>query len=138
MVEFSEKGYQFENPGQRDFFLKECKRLRGKKGYISIIPWRKIKTNEQNRYYRGVVVQRLADYWGLSNEDAHQAISNEHLRFTSDLGFSLVKTTALNEWGTGEWEDYMSHLRQWAIEKHGVYIEEPNEIDFSTLPENYY
>jgi hypothetical protein len=79
--------------------------MEGKEGYISVVPWRKMKTNEQNRYYRGVVVKRFADEWGCSNEDAHQALSREHLSYKIGLPSmpKLVKSSSNTEWSTAEW-----------------------------------
>lgn len=120
-------------------FKKNCEKLEGKKGFVSIIPFRKTKTNEQNRYYRGVVVQIFADYWGSTNEEAHQALSSEHLKYDHKPGMpSLIKSTALTEWSTGEWEDYMTYLRNWGAAEFGIYIPEPNEVDLDSLPEIYH
>lgn len=120
-------------------FTKAVKKMEGKKGYITVMPFRKMKTNEQNKYYRGVVVQRLADYWGYTNEEAHQAISTEHLKVTIHDGVPpIIKSTALSEWNTEEWEQYMTFLRNWASSEFGVYIEEPNEVDMSSIPDVYH
>ena len=115
-------------------FKRNCEKLEGKKGFVSLIPYRKMKTNEQNRYYRGVIVAIFADYWGSTNEEAHQALSNEHLKYqkTPEMP-ALTKSTALSEWSTGEWEDYMIHLRNWGASTFGLYIPEPNEVDLSAL-----
>ena len=120
-------------------FKKNCENLEGKGGYISVIPFRKMKTNEQNRYYRGVVVAIFADYWGCTNEEAHQALSNEHLKYYPKPNMPvLIKSTALSEWSTVEWEDYMVFLRNWGASEFGLYIPEPNEVDLESLPDIYH
>jgi len=120
-------------------FKKDCHALEGKLGYVALIPFRKMKTHEQNRYYRGVVVRRFAEEWGCSNEEAHQALSYEHLRYSPSPGMPpIVKSTALPEWNTAEWEDYMEFLRKWGAQEYGIYIELPNEVDLDSLPEIYH
>lgn len=134
--EFKDGKPIFDNP---EGFQNDCKKLDGKKGSIVVLPYRKMKTNEQNKYYRGVVVERFRDYWGCTNEEAHQALSNEHLSYkiTPEMP-SIVKSTALSEWSTVEWEDYMTVLRQWAVTEFGLYIELPNEVDLDSLPDIYH
>lgn len=121
-------------------FKTEVSGLEGKRGYVSVHLGARMKSNEQNRYYRGVVVQRFAEYWGCTNEEAHQALSFEHLKQDSEVpGMpKRIRSTRLSEWTTGEWEDYMAHLRFWALTEHGLYIEEPNEVDLLSLPTTYY
>lgn len=120
-------------------FNDACDKMEGKKGYIIITPYRKMKTNDQNKYYRGVVVQILGDYWGSTNQEAHEAISAEHLKYSKHYGMpQLIKSTKLTEWSTVEWEEYMEHLRKWAAQEFGVSIPLPNEVDLTTLPDVYY
>lgn len=120
-------------------FKKDCAQLEGKSGFIAVIPHRKLKTNEQNRYYRGVVVKRFADEWGCTNAEAHDALSMEHLRYRPKPGMpEVVKSTSLEEWSTVEWEDYMEFLRKWGAQEYGLYIELPNEVDMASLPMIYH
>lgn len=118
-------------------FMEECRRLDGQRGYVAIQTPKRMKSNEQNRYYRGVVVARFAEYWGCSNEDAHRALCFEHLQLDSENPEmpKRIKSTQLSDWTTGEWENYMEFLRRWALEQFGVYIEEPNEVDYTSLPQ---
>ena len=41
----------------------------------------------------------------------------------------ITRSTALGQWTTAEWEDYMDFLRRWAVEQFGIVIEEPNQVD---------
>jgi len=118
----------------------ECLGMEGKRGYVSVQLYRRTKSNEQNRYYRGVVVQRFADYWGCANEEAHGALSFEHLAVHSDNPEmpAYVKSTRLSEWDTGMWERYMDFLRRWGMEKFNIRIELPNEVDFDAMPDVYF
>jgi len=125
-----------DNP---DGFRKDCISLEGKRGYIVVLPYRKMKSNQQNKYYWGVVVARMAEFWGCTSKEAHEAISSEHLKYQVKPGMPyIIKSTALHEWSTSEWEDYTEFLRQWAVMEFGVYIEAPNEVDIDSLLDVYY
>jgi len=120
-------------------FRKDCLSLDGKEGYLAVIPYRKIKTPEQGKYYRGVVVRRFAEFWGCTNDEAHEALSFEHLKYKPNPNMPFViKSTRLSEWGTVEWEEYMEFLRMWGAKEFGIYIELPNEVDFDSLPNIYH
>lgn len=116
-------------------FMNECRPLEGKRATITIRPLKKVKSNQQQRYYRGVVVQRFAEYWVVTNEEAHRALSFEHLRIIpGDCSKPVyIRSTELTEWTTSEWEDYMSFLRRWGSEQFGLYIEEPNEVEYENI-----
>ena len=116
-------------------FAAECRPFEGKRVTLSLAPFRKPKSDRQNRYYRGVVVQRFAEYWGLSNEQAHRALSFEHLKVIPEKAGqpTYIRSTSLAEWDTAEWEDYMVFLRRWGAEEFGLNIEAPNEVDFSQI-----
>ena len=136
--EFKDGKPVLDNP---EGFVKDCHGLEGKRGFVVAIPFRRLKTNEQNRYYRGVVVKRFADEWGCTNKEAHEALSWEHLKYRPNPGSGMppiIKSTALSEWSTAEWEDYMEFLRRWGAQEHGLYIELPNEVDLDSIPDIYH
>jgi hypothetical protein len=120
-------------------FKREVAALEGKRGTVAVSVGTRQKSNEQNRYYRGVVCRRLAEYWGYTNDEAHRAISREHLTVEGRGDApSYVRSTRLSDWTTAEWEEYMAHLRRWGLLEFGVYIEEPNEVDLAQLGDTYY
>lgn len=116
-------------------FATECRQFEGRRCTLTLALVRKQKSNPENRYCRGVVVQRFAEYWGLSNDQAHSALSFEHLKVipTTPDGRTYIRSTRLEEWNTAEWEDYMAFLRRWGAEEFGLQIEEPNEVDYSQI-----
>lgn len=120
-------------------FKREVAGLEGKRGFVSVHVGTRQKSNLQNRYYRGVVCKRLAEYWGCTNDEAHRAISHEHLVVEAQGERpAFVRSTRLSDWTTAAWEDYMSHLRRWALTEFGVYIEEPNEVDLLNMDDAYF
>ena len=75
-------------------------------------------SDEQRRYYFGVVVKMLADRIGDSPEDVHEDLKRQ---------FHVESTTKLN---TTEFQDYMEKIRQWAAVFHGLPIPDPSQVDF--------
>jgi hypothetical protein len=65
----------------------------------------------------------------------HSALCLEHLVVRNEVGPSYIKSTRLSEWTTAEWEKYMDYIRRWSIQNYGVYIPQPNEVDYSQIPD---
>ena len=106
--------------------LPSCKRC----GYK---PSGKSRTDPQNRYYWGCVVQTISDELGYTKEEVHEIVKR---LFFSDVKeaigkdgsrvlLSYSKSTTLSD--TKEWEEKMSEIREWASMKLGIYIMSPDE-----------
>jgi len=126
-------------PDNPDFLKKDIQSMNEKKGYLIAVPYTKMKSHNQNKYYWAVIIKRLGEYWGTSPQETHQAISNQFLQQTIREGMPpIIKSTAMAEWSTGDWEEYCTMLRTWAANDFGVRIETPDEIDIDSLPDVYY
>lgn len=110
--------------------LPKCKRC----GYS---PSGKNRSNPQNKYYWGCVVQILSDELGYTPNEIHEIIKYKFL--TSKLPIETKKTRvnvgilkSTTDLDTKEFEELMSKVRQWASIELGIYITEPNEITDET------
>jgi hypothetical protein len=102
----------------REGFQKLIESLNDKKIEI-ILRERTVGRSEQaNRYYRGIVIQDMADFAGFTNLEMHNVMKKE-------LG--IVTTTKLS---TKEFQEYVEHVRRIAAEKYGLNIPGPNEVEF--------
>lgn len=90
---------------------------------------KKQRSNEQNRYYWGVVVKILSEEWGWLSDDLHDALKWHFLRVPGENGLPdrAGSTASLS---TIEFEDYLEKVRVWAITEYEIYIPQPNEIEF--------
>lgn len=88
---------------------------------------REARSDNQNRYYWGVLVKILADHLGYFPKDMHRALGHEFL-FVDAKPIPFVRSTA--DMTTKEFEDYMEKVRTWAQVKYDVKIPLPNEVDF--------
>ena len=101
--------------------------LKGQLVMVTAEKLRKHRTDDQNRYYRGVVLKTIADNCGYRGSEELEALHQEmRRRFLPKRGrLNIpVSTTDLN---TQEMTDYIEAIRDWAATELGIYVPEPNE-----------
>ena len=92
------------------------------------------RTNEQNRYYFGVVVPILADHFGHDNpEDMHEDLKLKFNPIESKITPGKIiggTTTTLStvEFMSAE-DSYVERICRWAASEHGVYIPPPEKAE---------
>lgn len=113
----------YENP---DAFQCYLSWLEGREFELTCQPRRKEKSNRENRYFHGVVVDLLADHWGESHEDAFSRIKARWFKRVDDSGTERILSTENRKWTTAAWEAKMEEIRRdCAFE--GLNIPMPNE-----------
>lgn len=85
----------------------------GKSVLVEIPDRYKIRTEKQNRYYRGVVIQLISEYTGYTNEEVHQDFSQHFLGYVKKGRKYRKSTTELN-WK--EMTDYIENIRAYVRE----------------------
>ena len=89
------------------------------------------RSNQQSRYYFGVIVKMISDHTGFEPEEVHYALRERFLGSEVDekSGLRIVKsTTSLS---TKEFIDqYTDPIKRWTQEFLGFRIPEPNEVDY--------
>lgn len=107
--------------------LKKCPRC----GYS---PSGKGRSNPQNKYYWGCVVDILSNETGYTKTEIHDIIkykflSETHIYKSQKSQVEEIRitksTTALD---TKEFEELMSDIRVWASTRLGIFIPQPNEV----------
>lgn len=95
-------------------------------------PSGKDRSQNQNRYYWGCVVQILSEELGYERDEVHEMLKYKFL--TSKLPVETSKTRinlgfvkSTTELDTKEFEEFLSSVRVWASRELGIYIQEPNE-----------
>ena len=99
---------------------------------VAVAPYKQNRSNEQNRYYWGVVVRELADHTGYAEEEMHEILKALFLNREKTIPlkngnktiFIAESTTRLK---TNEMEDYLRNIREWASAELGCYLPEPSE-----------
>ena len=100
--------------------------LNGKDVELTIWRPENKRSNQQNRYYRGVVIPILCESTGYDENEMHDALRMLFLRDDSGKIPTLRSTTELT---TVTWEEYMSKVRIWASAELQTYIPEPREME---------
>jgi hypothetical protein len=87
------------------------------------------RSNQQNRYYHGVVVKLIAKHTGYPVEDVHQALKTMFL--TKDIWFNkrgLTITGSSAALDTVAFVEYTEKCRVWANEFLGLNVPLPGEV----------
>ncbi len=99
--------------------------------------FRKDRSNNQNSYYWGVIISLLSEHTGFSPDEMHEILKHKFLRRTlwvrtkhgtQEQSIIAQSTTRLT---TKQFEEYQSQIRQWASMDLGVFLPEPNEVDYA-------
>ncbi len=102
----------------------------GKRVILSIAAQKKDRSDNENRYYWGVVVKILGDELGYSSDEMHEALKFKFLRMEAEPDgkrrLETVRSTATLK--TDEFEDYLDRIRMWAAADMGIVIPLPNEV----------
>jgi len=84
------------------------------------------RSNNQLRYYFGVVCKVLGDYFGYDENEMHDALKYKFLRKGAADLETVRSTTKMN---TVEFEDYLERIRRWAVIEYSVVVPLPNEVE---------
>jgi hypothetical protein len=125
-------------PDEPQAFMDHVKSLEGEAVVATLKKYRpyKERSNQQNRYYWGVLVKILSNELGYTPEEVHEVIKYKFLlterTFTTKEGdvrqlFVAGSTASLS---TSDFEALMSRIRSWASAELSIYIPEPNEVPF--------
>lgn len=101
------------------------KRFEGKPVQLTLSKLRVPRSNQQNRYYWGVVVKIMAEECGYESEEMHEALKARFLRRRQDEevgGLPRIGSTAALD--TGAFAEYLDHCVRLAAEM-GIEIPPP-------------
>lgn len=124
----------------RDRFLKYVGKMANKdktkpvRIKMTVEKVRKTRSDQQNKYYWGVVVALIADELGYNpweRQDVHNALKEAVRGKMGDERLKVpISTSTMN---TGEFTEYIDDCRRWASMQLGIDIPDPTNIQ----PENY-
>ena len=103
----------------------------GRKAWLTIGGRKNNRSNNQNAYYWGVVLDMLGKYLGYFPDEIHEVLKQKFLPkkslvFKSEEIIIAESTTTLDTQG---FEDYLEMIRTWASSELQFYIPLPNEIE---------
>lgn len=93
---------------------------------VTVRKWRRQRSHEQNRYYWGVIIDMLGNYFGYEPEEMHEALKFKFLRKTDGPLETVRSTTDLT---TKEFSDYCDGIKRWAASEYQFVIPDPGFVD---------
>jgi len=87
-------------------------------------PKKQTRSQQQNAYYWGVVLDIIGKDLGYLPEEAHQIFAEMFLSYGKDSRKFVKSTTKLN---TKEMEEYLEKVRRFASMELSIFIPLPNE-----------
>jgi len=98
---------------------------------ITIVEDRDSRTNRQNRFYWGTVVNTLAAHTGYTADEMHELIKTKFLgtdlcvQSTGEV-IRIPRSTAILN--TKEFGEFLEEVIAWAVTDMGCYIPHPGEL----------
>lgn len=110
----------------KDEFRNWLSRHANKRAVLKVVKWYKKRSDKENRYYWGGIIEPLADYFGYSKEEMHDALKSMFLKIEiPGKPPKILSTAKLN---TLEAETYYEQIRIWALSDYGIRLKLPNEF----------
>ena len=82
------------------------------------------RSDVQNSYYWGVVIELLSKELGYDKDELHEILKYKFLQ-SNAMGMPYIKSTT--KLSTGEFEEYLSKIKRWAAESLHIVIPDPYE-----------
>ena len=114
-------------------FSSHLRTLDGNRLEIVVRPYKPKRSNPQNRYYHGVIIPILADHFGYTHDEMHEAIKGEFLRKKDDDKPLTVGSTA--KLNTEQFNQLTEKIKMWAAMEYGVFIPDPHEVEYESYSE---
>lgn len=103
----------------RDRFREHLAAHEGKRIELTLRERQENRTDAQNAYYHGVVLQMISEHTGDDHDSIHEEMKK---RFNGGKSTTRLPTKEFNE--------YVSRVKIWAAEFLGLPIPDPNQVDF--------
>ena len=102
-------------------------KLEGKDVEVTVAQRKKHRSNEQNSYYWGVVIELISAETGFTPQEAHDAM---RVKFLSDMSGDMPRIRSTTELTTVEFMDYIAQIQQFASEFLGIFIPDPDSVEW--------
>lgn len=96
-----------------------------KDGDYEVVPYKKDRTTQQNRYLRGWVYKTIADEIWETTEYIHWVMGMKFLLDRTKKAPYVKSTASLN---TAEFTEYVEKISQY-VAWFGIYVPESNQFD---------
>jgi len=109
-------------------YLVQISRLEGQRIEVVLRKQKVERSNQQNSYYWGVIIEILKNHTGYTKDEMHEALKEKFLSAIPDEhGLKKIRSTA--KLNTTEFEEYLDKVRMLAAQNLNCYIPLPNEVE---------
>lgn len=119
---------KFEH-GQRNEFDLYLRTLEGAHVEIIVRKWCKRRSNQENRYYWGVIIKLCAEHFGYDADEMHEAFKYKFLFVPAEKENDLPRCQSTARLNTVVFEDYLERIRNFMLIEHEFKIPLPNEVE---------
>lgn len=111
-------------------YLVRLSSLEGKRIELTVRKQRETRSDNQNRYYWGVIIAILSEHCGYTTDEMHDALKFKFLsdRNADDKGLVKMRSTA--KLSTDEFIQYTNQIVMWAAQEMNVYIPDQSQAEF--------
>lgn len=109
-------------------WARHCQSLKNALVEVTCRKRRTQRSLKQNRAYFGLIIEAIAESCGYTKDEAHEAVAWKFLR-VGEPDALLPKRRSTSDLSTKEFEDYCAQVKQFAVEKLGLFIPDPNQVD---------
>ena len=117
--------------GEGQLFRDHLASLEGKEVDVTVGKRKHIRSQQQMRYYFGVVVKLIADYTGDDIDTIHDFLKDKFAPRKTITVQGEARTIAgctHDLFRDNFFADYVDHIRKWAAQELEVVIPDPNQV----------
>jgi hypothetical protein len=107
------------------------KKLKPARYIFDIKQYRLRRSINQNKYYFGVVLERISQATGFFPDELHDILKrkfNPKIKVLRQTGEEMVIGGTTTEMNTEEFEKYLENIRIWALSELDCLVPLPNEV----------
>ena len=119
--------FNFSEPSK---FRDHVAKFSGQEIAVSVTKWRKPRSDNQNGYYWGCVIELLCEHSGYTPDEMHEALKQ---LFLADKTLQIPKVRSTTDLNTLEFEEFLSKVRTWASLELQVNIPLPREYENQSI-----
>ena len=119
--------FNFSEPSK---FRDHVAKFSGQEIAVSVTKWRKPRSDNQNSYYWGCVIELLSEHSGYTPDEMHEALKQ---LFLTDKTLQIPKVKSTTDLNTLEFEEFLSKVRIWASVELQCNIPLPREYENQSI-----
>lgn len=111
-------------------YIKQLAKWNDKDVVVEVKLDRPTRSNQQSRYYWGVVISLISEVTGYTPDEVHELMKAKFLSKPLNIGSETFNISTTTNQSTIEFEAYMSDIRQFASVELGCFVPLPNECGY--------